>query len=61
MVVVQVNVLDLERGRTGGQVYVDIARRQSDRPENAVLGDTGVEIVDLGAASTGGVDIDSDE
>jgi hypothetical protein len=55
-----VKVLNLDRRRAGGDIDVHTVVRDDARPEQAVLRDARVEVVNLRAPRTGGlVDVDS--
>ena len=53
-------VIHFERGCSCAEVYLDIVGWENDRPKQAILGDPGVEIVELLRPSRG-VDVNSNE
>ena len=57
--VFHVQVVHFEPGCPCAEVYLDIVGWENDRPKKAILGNPGVEIVDLRPSR--GVDVNSNE
>ena len=61
-IVLNVQLVHFDDGGAGARVRLNVAWGENRRPEEAILRDTGVEIVNLCAPQTGGVvDVNSDK
>jgi len=60
-IILHVKVVHFEDGGAGARVKLDVAWREDRRPEETILRDAGVEVMNLCAPQLGVVDVNSDK